>query len=60
MKTYWKLDCLLVCKNGKIMWRLSDVYKTTIRPPWYKFWKNPEYEFTWENVRYEELPEITE
>ena len=60
MKKFYKLDTLLVRKNGEIMWRYSDVYKTTIRPPWYKFWKSTEYDFTFENVRYYDIPEIKE
>ena len=60
MKKFWKLETLLVRKDGKIMWQYSDIYKTTVRPPWYKFWKNPEYEFTFENKRYYDLPEVKE
>ena len=60
MKKFYRYDKLLVRKNGEIMWRVSEVYKTTTRPPWYKFWKNPEYDFTFENTKYIEIPEIKE
>ena len=60
MKKFYRYDQLLVRKNGELVWRVSEVYKTTTRPPWYKFWKNTEYDFTWENVRYEPIPEINE
>lgn len=60
MKKFYRLDTMLVRKNGEIMWRYSDVYKTTTRPPWYKFWKSTEYDFTFENVRYYDIPEIQE
>lgn len=60
MKKFYRLDTLLVRKNGEIMWRYSDMYKTTTRPPWYKFWQTPVYDFTYENVRYYPIPEIKE
>lgn len=60
MKKFYRRDQLLVRKNGEIMWKVRDMYKTTTNPPWYKFWKTPEYEFTFENERYVELPEIKE
>ena len=60
MKVFYKYDQVLVRKNGEIMWKISEVYKTTTRPPWYQFWKSTVYDFTFENARYVELPEIKE
>jgi hypothetical protein len=50
----------LVWRNGKLCWRLRQVYHEPIRKPWYKFWKLADIEITYGEPKYIEVPEVIE
>ncbi len=59
MKKYSSHQQVLVWRNGKLCWRIRQVYYEPIKKPWYKFWQISDVEITYGEPKYIEVPEDT-
>ncbi len=60
MKKWFRQEQVLVWRNGKLCWRIRDVYNEYTRKPWYKGGGIIGFEITYGKPHYIEVPEDNE